>query len=240
MATKKSSRANSKWIEKPALTRGPKPSVSRDRIARTAIRLADKEGLAAVTMQRIAREVGLTTMALYRYFPSKAEVVALMVDSVADSSLHFGKPSSHWSIRLKKWAECCLTIYRDHRWFLEATTARQGPIGPNELAWMEAALAMLAESGLESKKRHHAFFTIIGHVRGHATFEQAGRSGAAGKGWMRELTQTLQQDPSRYPTLTEVLRSGAFTESIMGAFDFGLDCILDGVRTQVSGADRTG
>jgi len=185
-------------------------------------------------MQRIAREVGLTTMALYRYFPGKAEMVALMIDSVADSSLHFGRPSLPWSIRLKKWAQYCLTIYRDHRWFLEATTARQSPIGPNELAWMEAALAMLAESGLESKKRHHAFFTLIAHVRGHATFEDAGASSAAGKVWMRELTRTLQQEPNRYPTLLEVLRLGAFSEDIAGAFDFGLDCILDGVRAQVS------
>jgi AcrR family transcriptional regulator len=234
MAAKKSSQANSNRLQKPGPARGPKPSVSRDQIARAAVRLADKEGLAAVTMQRIAHEVGLTTMALYRYFPSKAEVVALMIDSVADSSLHFGRPSLPWSVRLKKWAECCLTIYRDHRWFLEATTARQSPMGPNELAWMEAAIAMLAESGLKSKKRHHAFFTIIGHVRGHATFEYAGRSSAAGKEWMRELTRTIQQEPNRYPTLLEVLRSGAFSESITRAFDFGLDCILHGVRAQVS------
>ncbi len=234
MAAKKSSRAKSIWVEKPAPTRGPRPSVSRDRIARAAVHLADKEGLAAVTMQRIAREVSLTTMALYRYFPDKADVVALMIDSVADSSLHFGKPTLPWSIRLKKWAECCLAIYLDHRWFLEATTARQSPMGPNELAWMEAALAMLAESGLESKKRHHAFFTIIGHVRGHASFEQAGRSSAAGKEWMRVLSQTLQQQPDRYPTLLDVVRSGAFSENITGAFDFGLDCILDGVGAQVS------
>lgn len=236
MAAKKSGGANSHWVEKPVPTRGPKPSVSRDRIARTAVRLADKEGLTAVTMQRIAREVGLTTMALYRYFPGKAEVVALMIDSVADSSLHFGKPTLPWSIRLKKWAESCLAIYRDHRWFLEATTARQSPMGPNELAWMEAALAMLAESGLESQERQHAFFTIIGYVRGHATFEQAGRGSAAVKEWMRELSQTLQQEPNRYPMLLDVVRSGAFSENITGAFDFGVDCILDGVRAQASRA----
>jgi len=230
----KSSQTNPKKLEKSSPTRGPKPSVSRDLIARTAVRLADKEGLAAVTMQRVSLEVGLTTMALYRYFPSKAELVALMIDSVADSSLHFGKSSLHWSNRLKKWAECCLKIYLDHRWFLEATTARQSPMGPNELAWMEAALAMLAESGLEPTERHRAFFTIIGHVRGHATFEHAGESNASRKEWIRELTQALQQEPNRFPTLLEVLRSGAFSESITGAFDFGLDCILGGASAQIS------
>lgn len=180
-------------------------------------------------MQRIAQEVGLTTMALYRYFPGKAEIVALMIDSVAESPLHFGKPSSPWSTRLKDWAHRCLGIYQDHPWFLEATTARQSPMGPNELAWMEAALNMLAESGLGPKKRHQAFFTIISHVRGHATFQQASRSSTAGKNWMRELSQTLQQEPNRYPILLDVLRSGAFSEGASGAFDFGLDCILDGI-----------
>lgn len=222
---------------RPAPTRGPKPSLDRNQIARTGIRLADKEGLAAVTMQRVAREVGLTTMGIYRYFSGKAAVIALMIDSVADSSLQFGKASLPWSTRLKEWAYRCFAIYQDHPWFLEATTARQSPMGPNELTWMEAALAMLAESGLEQKKRHHAFFTIIGHIRGHATFLQARRSSGEGKEWMRELAQTLQQEPNRYPILLDVLRSGAFSESVAGAFDFGLDCILDGIRAQaVSGS----
>ena len=104
MTPNKSSRASSSWAGKPPPTRGPKPSLSRVQIARAAIHLADKEGLAAVTMQRVAREVGRTTMALYRYFPSKAAVIALMIDSVADSSVHFAKPSLLWSTRLKDWA----------------------------------------------------------------------------------------------------------------------------------------
>lgn len=83
-------------------------------IARVAIRLADEEGLAGVTIQRLAREVGLTTMALYRYFPAKADLVALMIDSASDSPLHFGKPSLPWSTRLKEWARRCLAIYKDH------------------------------------------------------------------------------------------------------------------------------
>ena len=237
MATRKPGKTSARR-SKLAPKRGPRPSLSKDEIARTAIHVADNEGLPAVTMQRIAREVGLTTMAIYRYFPGKAEVVALMIDSVADSPLHFGDPSSPWDSRLKKWAHCCLAIYQDHPWFLEATTARQTPLGPNELAWMDAALAMLAESRLERKKRYHAFFALIGHVRGHATFEQAARSSAARKKWVHELTQTLQQEPGRYPTLLDVLSTGAFSENVTGAFEFGLDCILDGIRAQAGSANR--
>lgn len=232
MPAKKSSRPNTGVEEKRGSPRGPRPSLSREQIAQSAIRVADREGLAAVTMQRIAREVGLTTMALYRYFPEKSAVVALMIDSVADSPASLGIAGSSWTSRLKEWAHRCLAIYEDHPWFLEATTARQSPMGPNELAWMEAALDMLTESGLKPKKRHHAFLAVIGHVRGHATFLQAGRSDGAAKDWTRELTETVDQEPNRYPALLQVLRSGALSESA-GAFDFGLVCILQGIRAHV-------
>lgn len=235
MKVKKSRRMNAASVAKPAPTRGPKPSLSRGEIACTAIRLADKDGLAAVTMQRLAQDVGLTTMAIYRYFSGKDEVIALMIDSVADSSLHFGKSSLLWSTRLRRWAHCCLEIYQNHPWFLEATTARQTPIGPNELAWMEAALAMLTESGLEPKKSYSAFFTVIGHVRGHATFLDAKRRSAGRTEWKREFAQTLQQEPKQYRGLLEVIRSGALSERAGDAFDFGLNCILDGIRAQTSG-----
>jgi AcrR family transcriptional regulator len=237
-AKRDSGGANLAWGKKSSPGRGPKPTLSTGQIARTAIRLADKDGLAGVTMQKVARELGLTTMALYRYFLAKTDLVALMIDSASDSSLDFGKPSLPWSTRLKEWARRCLAIYRDHPWFLEATSARQSIIGPNELSWMEAALAMLAESGLGSKERHHAFLVIIGHVRGHATFQQIGTRRGAGKEWGRELVHVLQSEAGRYPILLDVVRSGAFTENVDGAFEFGLDCILDGIRTRASSRSR--
>lgn len=234
MPAKKSSHTILAWTGKPAPTRGPKPSLSADHITRVAIRLADAEGLAALSMQRLARKVGLTTMALYRYFPGKADVVAMMIDSATDSPLHFGKPSSPWNTRLKEWARRCLAIYQEHFWFLEATTARLSPMGPNELSWMEAALAMLAESGMMPKERHHAFLAIMGHVRGHATFQQIRRRSGAGEQRAPELAQMLKGESYRYPNLLDALSSGLFSKSVEGAFDFGLDCILDGIRARVS------
>lgn len=234
MPIKQESRANLPWAGKSASSRGPKPSLSTDQIARAAIRLADAEGLASVTMQRLARELGMTTMALYRYFPSKANLLALMIDSVSDPKFEFGGPSMPWDTRLKQWAGRCLAIYQDHPWFLEATTVRETPIGPNELDWMEAAMAMLAESGLRPKERQHAFLAIIAHVRGHATFEQIARRRAAGQEGSQGLAEVLRTQEHRYRSLLEVFHSGAFNQS-SGAFDFGLDCILDGIRARIAG-----
>ena len=170
----------------------------------------------------------------YRYFPSKADLVALMIDSAGESPLHLGKPSLPWSTRLKEWARRCLAIYRDHPWFLEATSARQTLMGPNELSWMETALEMLPESGLGSKERHHAFLTIIGHVRGHATFQHIEKHNGVGTEWIQELAQLLQAEADRYPILLEVVRSGAFGENLSGTFEFGLDCVLEGINARVN------
>src|SRR5271155_2714090 len=112
MPAKRGTGVNLAWGRKPAPSRGPKPALSAVEIARAAIQLADVEGLEAVTMQRLAREVGVTTMALYRYFPSKADLVDRMIDSASDAPANFGKPSLPWNARLKKWARRCLAIYR--------------------------------------------------------------------------------------------------------------------------------
>jgi AcrR family transcriptional regulator len=234
MPAKGVSLENSVWGKKPVRTRGPKPTLSVDQIAQVAVRLADAEGLAAVTMQRLARELGVTTMALYRYFRAKADLVALMIDSASDPPLHFGKPLLPWNRRLKEWAHRCLAIYTKHPWFLEATSSRESMMGPNELSWMEAALAMLAESGLRPRERHHALLAIIGHVRGHATFQQLGTRADSRRSWSLELGRVLQAECHRYPMLLDVVRSGGFDEDVGGAFEFGLNCILDGIRVRVS------
>ncbi|MHB8812754.1 MAG: TetR/AcrR family transcriptional regulator [Steroidobacteraceae bacterium] len=238
MRAKTVSLANSAWGKKPVRTRGPKSTLSADQIAQVAIRLADAEGLAAVTMQRLARELGLTTMAIYRYFRAKADLVALMIDSASDSPLHFDKSLLPWNRRLQEWAHRCAAIYTKHPWFLEATSSRESIIGPNELSWMEAALAMLAESGLGPRERHHAFLAVIGLVRGHATFQQIGKRPRSRREWNRELGRMLQSECHRYPILLDVVRSGGFSEDAAGAFEFGLSCILEGIRLRVSGRSR--
>src|ERR1700761_2345616 len=68
------------WGEPPRPRRGPKPSLSLERIVAEAIALADADGLANLSMQHLAERLGCAKMALYRYVPGKAELVALMLD----------------------------------------------------------------------------------------------------------------------------------------------------------------
>jgi AcrR family transcriptional regulator len=232
MSAKRSS-ANLAWEKKPPPTRGPQPALSTTQIARTAIQVADVEGLESITMQRVARELGVTTMALYRYFPGKADLLDLMIDSVSDSATSFGKSSVAWSARLKTWATRCLAIYRDHPWFLEATSVRRSIMGPNELSWMEAALKILAESGLAPRDRHPAFLALVGHVRGHATFQQMRKYNESPETWIRDLLRALKSQADRFPASLAALDSGAFSKGSTRSFDFGLDCLIEGINARV-------
>lgn len=229
MATKKNYARNLAWEKRPVPSRGPKPALSIIEIAQNAIRIADRDGLGAVTMQRVARASGVTTMALYRYFPGKSELVAVMIDSAGDGALTFDSPSLPWNDRLMEWARRCAAIYQRHPWFLEATTTRRSVMGPNELSWMEAALALLAEAGLPPQESYYAFLAIIGHIRGYATFERLKGSSGSPRQWMQELGQLLRAQRSRYTALWAVLGSGAFSADPGEAFEYGLNCILNGL-----------
>jgi len=84
--------------------------------------------------------------------------------------------------------------------------------------------------GLPPKECYYVFLAIIGHIRGYATFERLkGRSGSPGR-WVRQLSQLLNAEGSRYPVLQASLESGAFSENPDEAFEYGLQCILDGIR----------
>jgi len=229
IAGDKSRTTNLPWQAKAAPTRGPKPGHSVAEIGLAAIRIADQDGLEAVTMQRAAREVGLTTMAIYRYFPGKAELMAVMIDSAGNAPPAFGDPSAPWKDRVRVWARRCAAIYRLHPWFLEATTVRRTLMGPNELSWMEAALQMLIEAGLSPKEAYQAFLAVIGHVRAHAMFQQMKSHTPSPRMWIRDLRLLLRSEGAKHSGLQAVLDSGAFTSDPVETFENGLTWILEGI-----------
>ncbi|MEU4744412.1 TetR/AcrR family transcriptional regulator C-terminal domain-containing protein [Actinosynnema sp. NPDC023658] len=220
------------WGERPGPRRGPKPALSLDRIARTGIAIADAEGLAAVSMQRVAADLGFTKMSLYRYVPGKAELVALMAD------LAIGAPPAEptggdWCARLRAWASALLPGFLRHPWTLEATT---GPrvVGPNELAWMESALAVLDGTGLRGAERMDVLAVLAGHVRSIAQQVATTPGDDMGTQFGALLAEVVRDRGDRYPAVEAALAGSAEQGGEDQAFDFGLDLILDGLRAKVA------
>src|ERR1700735_4654408 len=119
--------------------RGPKPSLSLERSVTEAIALADAEGLASLSMQRLAERLGCAKMALYRYVPGKAELVALMLDAALGAAADPGAPGlavpvpggEPWRAQLRTWAATMFERMLAHPWAHELAQGVR-PVGPNE------------------------------------------------------------------------------------------------------------
>jgi AcrR family transcriptional regulator len=212
------------WEGRAQPTRGPKPTLSRERIADTAIAIADVEGLGAVAMQRVAADLGFTKMSLYRYVPGKAELVALMVERA------IGEPPSidttDWRAGLKEWACHLLAAYLRHPWAIEAILGPR-PLGPNELGWLECAVNILSGTGLIGSERLDAIAVLAGHVRSIA--QQALVSRQPEGDIAATIGEQLRRHGDRFPALVATMTAAAADGGQDQAFEFGLYRILDGL-----------
>lgn len=212
--------------------RGPKPALSLDTVIQTGIEVADGAGIEAVTMGRVAEKLGVTTMALYRYVPGKEALVDLMVQAALGAPPQ-GVPDD-WRASLEAWARADRAIMETHPWLLHLTPC--SPMGPNWLAWLEAGLAALKNTGLAASEMMAVMAIVDGHVRNMAQMARGvlcDREGKAAE-WRESFARVLQRvsADTRYPTLAQLVATGAFMDKT-DKFEFGLQRVLDGIATLI-------
>ncbi|MFD3513822.1 TetR/AcrR family transcriptional regulator C-terminal domain-containing protein [Streptomyces sp. NPDC058657] len=218
------------WGPRAKPSRGPKPSLSLRRIAAAGVEIADAEGLGAVSMQKVAGLLDFTKMSLYRYVPGKTELVALMVETAV------GEPPPaldglRWRDQLASWARQLAQLFARHPWLLDATV---GPrvMGPEELGWLERAVAALDGHGLTGPERMDAAVLLVGHVRGIAEQARAARpDGAPETELLTFLGPLVHQHADRFPALAAAMASQDGRDQ---ALDFGLERILDGLEALIT------
>jgi AcrR family transcriptional regulator len=215
-------------------TRGPKPGLSLDGIVRAAIDLADSEGLAAVSMQRVAAGFGFTTMSLYRYVPGKNELIDLMVDTAIGPAPALSEIPGGWRPQLREWARLTWAAFARHPWFLAAATGRV--MGPLQLGWLEAAIGALVPSGLRGQELMDAVLTVNGHLRALAPFHASGPDQIDGEGWSAAILGLITGHRDRFPALVAAIGDGAFGPPAGEGYEYGLELILDGIQSRVGGA----
>ncbi|MFE9479210.1 TetR/AcrR family transcriptional regulator [Streptomyces spororaveus] len=221
------------WGEQEPPSRGPRPSLSAARIAGAAIGIADGEGLDAVSLARVAKEFGVTAMALYRYVPGKAELLDLMADLAIGPPAPVADVPGGWRPQLTEWARRCSAVYSRHPWVLAATGMRRQIMGPNQLGWLETALAALVGTGLSAAQRHDTFLLLVGHVRNIAQ-QYVDHDEAASAEWAQLTADVLERHADRFPALTSAIAEGAFAPQGGDPLDFGLNRILDGVEALIT------
>ncbi len=215
-----------------------------DRIVTAAIALADADGLAALSMRRVATALGVGTMSLYTHVPGKAELVALMHDAVL-GELPAPPPAGDWRSRVTSVARANWDLCVRHPWAAQVGTGR--PIlGPNLMAKYEAELAAVDGLGLSEVEMELVVTLVTGFVRGtvgglHEKAAAERDSGLTEDQWWAATEPHVQQvfDPARYPTAARV---GPVAGEELGAHDpersfaFGLARLLDGIAVLVDTA----
>ncbi|MBE9374821.1 TetR/AcrR family transcriptional regulator C-terminal domain-containing protein [Saccharopolyspora sp. HNM0983] len=234
------------WRDPPETGKpGRKPGHSVEEIVQGAIRVADAEGLAAMSMVRLARELGIGTMSLYTYLPGKAELIDLMVDAaLVERGLRWGPPPDGWRARIHRYADLTRRSYRSHPWLRQVSTVRP-PLGPGLLEQREYLLEALSGIGLTEQHMADAADAVIAFVDATAALEvddaQAEQTGLSGESWRkaRRSFWANRFDETGYPAITRVWRSGGYdtdaAESTVRAHDFGLAQLLNGIEATITG-----
>lgn len=231
--------------------RGPKRELSIERIVDTAIELADAEGLAAVSMSRIAGELGFTTMSLYRYVTSKDDVLALMQDAVCaipippDDELagrRGSEDAAHdWRAGLRRWAMATIEVMREHPWFPDIPI-NGIPLMPNNLAVLDWGLREMRSLPLSDGEKMSTALLLSSYARAVGVVErdvtrsrEADGPPAYGEAFTSALAELVT--PERFPDLAPLVSSGTYADADGGEqddFAYGLDRILDGIERYVS------
>lgn len=231
---------------------GPKPVLSLERIVAAAVELADAGGLAALSMARLAEKLGFTTMSLYRYVPSKDDLLVLAFDAAIGPPPD-SDPAAGWRARCEGWARALTEVYRRHPWALELPVSAL-PAGPNQLGWLDRVLDALSGTALADWERMSTALMLATYGRTQAQLvadlvdatRKAEETGTRPPDWGQLIGRLAA--PERFPALAALVAGGAFGEgdgpqevADFGEeeFNFGMQRLLDGVevlhRSRVSG-----
>ncbi|WP_029110273.1 TetR/AcrR family transcriptional regulator C-terminal domain-containing protein [Mycobacterium sp. URHD0025] len=225
--------------------RGPKQRTTVDAVVAAAIRIADGDGLDALTMRAVAVELGVTPMATYTYVPGKAELLDLMVDSVYRQMPRRDLTGKTWREKVSAIAEENLAMFDSHPWLAYLPTTRP-PLGPGMIAKYDHELSAFDALGLSDLEMDGALTYVLGFVNSVAriaidTRRAAAFSGLSDGQWWERAGPLLERvlDGDRYPLASRVGTAAgqAFDAaySATHAYEFGLARVLDGLAELIDG-----
>jgi AcrR family transcriptional regulator len=223
------------WAPRDQPARGPKPGLTLDQIVDAAISVADTDGFNALSMRRVARELGVGTMSLYRYVPGKSELLDLMLDKISDPGDGIKKAAElDWRGVLELAARGSYQLYTTHSWLMQINWAR--PVfGPNTLAGVELIVAGLDGTGLTDQERVMVLSVLDGYVvgvaRGFVQYTTAAEeTGVSDEEFWSQQYPVLEQAMAtgNYPAMAS-MGEDAFEGGWKETFEFGLARLLDGL-----------
>ncbi|MET9295317.1 GntR family transcriptional regulator [Streptomyces sp. NPDC003077] len=220
--------------------------LTRERIVRAAIEIADAEGLAALSMRSVAARLGVAAMSPYRYVAGKDELVFLMADAAFGERSYPAERPEGWRACLELEAHTLWSLYRDHPWLAQiGSLTRPLPL-PNLLVHSDWALTALDGRGLDLTTMMDLHILLYSYVQGLAVnlereFQAQAETGLSEDQWMERHAVAFAAviGSARHPMVTKVLTglgADGYDMDLDALFTFGLRPLLDGFATIVEGA----
>ena len=233
------------WDDRSKPTRGPKPGLTPDDVVRAAMEIADEEGLAAMTMQAVSAKLGLTTMAVYRYFPNKEALFDAIVDAGMGQPPRPTEPRGTWREEIANCARAKRAMLISRPWLAELPFVA-APHGPNWLAWLEAVVDPLSRTGLRPSEMGEMLSIIDGYTRGASdtavSLARARARGTSIEEWAAAVGADLGRaiGDSRFPKFAALITAPpeGRPRTMDESFDFGLERVLDGIELYINKTSR--
>jgi DNA-binding transcriptional regulator YhcF (GntR family) len=210
-----------------------------ERIVTAAIAVADAEGLSGLSMRRVAAEIGVATMSLYRHVADKDDLVLQMMDAVFGQWQLPPNPPEGWRERLEIAAGALWSMFRRHPWLAPAMSVTRPQPAPAAIPYTEWVLAALDGHGLDLATRLTAHITLFGYVRGTAVniemeAEAEAASGLGNDEWMDAQGPALRSivASGNFPQLEQVFAAD-YDFNLDELFEFGLQRLLDGLAVLI-------
>jgi len=211
------------WEERGA---APARGLTREAIVRAAVALADRDGLDAVSIRRVAAELGARPMSLYSHIAAKDDLLDLMIDAVVGEVVLDGEPPGDWREALRQIAQRSHAAFVAHPWMLEAS-GRRGALGPSALRHAEQLLAAVAPLALGARDAWAVAGLLNDYTLGHAL-----RVAHAAAGSSRGRYPAI--DAETFPHLAGALAAGGLDRD-EATFAAGLEAVLDGIERRFAG-----
>lgn len=231
------------WGLRERPSKGPRPGLSLERIVDAGIALAAAEGIGAVSMGRVAKALGVSTMSLYRYVSARDELYVLMQDAATGPPPEMPAGITGWREQLEWWARAQREVFRRNLWLVRVPVTSP-PASPHYLEWMEQGLAALDGSGIDESWKLSVLMLVGGFVRNEvalmADLDATMRAGGQDpdevmRRYARTVDALTATAPERFPALRRTLAAGVLevADAEDTEFEFGIGRLLDGVAVLV-------
>jgi AcrR family transcriptional regulator len=215
-----------------ASTREREP-LTRERIIEAALRLMDEEGLEAVSMRRVAREVGVEAMSLYHHIEDKEDLLDGVCERVM-AGFDLPDATGDWAGDCRHAARAWRRLLKAHPNVMRLFAERRGPVRSVEsMRPTEYALRLLRAGGLSDRDAAQAFHAFGGYIQGFVMMELGSIAGGVDEEHLHEREELVSSVPEQFPALSAALphflECGADEQ-----FEFGLDLLIAGLATKVA------